>query len=119
MINSALLASFNGGNPMLGCILLPLALLYPAIMCVVYVWCGLNNDEPSAVRLATVLGLTCFGIWMAMTGLWSPIPDSAFWNSWRISSIVVTCVAPFVVAWQLHLYWRLRQWQKTRSLDEE
>lgn len=109
----SLLASFNGGNPVLGLILLPFFLAGPFVLIAIEVRAFLKSEAQSLPLLAllVVLGVLA-GIYSIGTGFTEFNRTMGFTKVHLVASWIGFLASPLVVGWEVYKQGWLRQWRK-------
>lgn len=109
-----LLASFNGGNPVLGLILLPFFLAGPFVLLAIEVRAFLKSEAQSLLVLALLLVLGGLAGYFSISTGWSEIKRmTGFTRIHLLASWIGFLACPIVVAWESYKQGWLSQWKKS------
>ncbi|HQR07242.1 MAG TPA: hypothetical protein PLN21_10495 [Gemmatales bacterium] len=109
----SLFASFNGGNPVLGLIILPFFLAGPFVLIVIEVRAFLKSEAQSLpiVALLVLLGVLA-GYYSIGTGWTEFNRTMGFTKMHLVASFIGAMACPIVVAWEVYKRGWLSQWTK-------
>lgn len=112
----SIMASFNGGNPVLGLILLPFFLAGPFVLIAIEVRAFLKSEAQSLplVGLLVLLGVLA-GFYSIVTGFTEFNRTMGFTKMHLVASWIGFIASPIVVGWEAYKRGWLSQWKKPKK----
>ena len=109
----SLLASFNGGNPVLGLLILPFFLAGPFVLIVIEVRAFLKSEAQSLPLFALLILLGALaGYYSIGTGFTEFNRTMGFTKMHLLASWIGAIACPLVVAWEVYKRGWLSHWKK-------